>query len=84
VLAQLVVRLGCGQPWCVTLFAALAAPPAHLIAVELGCFNLLCVRKHCSLVLQTKIFFDLPASSSLLPIAQPFRIYLQQLGSCRS
>ena len=26
---------GCGQPWCVTLFAAPAAPPAHLLAAEL-------------------------------------------------
>jgi hypothetical protein len=28
----LMVRLGCGQPWCKTLFAAPAAPPAHLLA----------------------------------------------------
>ena len=28
-------RLGCGQPRCVTLFSALAAPPAHLLAAGL-------------------------------------------------
>jgi hypothetical protein len=52
-LRMLMVRLGCGQPWCVTLFAAPAAPPAHL----LGCSYLLCVCKHCSLVL---LLFGLP------------------------
>ena len=36
-LRMLMVRLGCRQPWCVTFFAALAAPPAHLRAAGLGC-----------------------------------------------
>jgi len=52
-LRMLIVRLGCGQPWCVTLFAAPAAPPAHL----LGCSNLLCMRKHCSLIIQNQGVF---------------------------
>ena len=36
-LRMLMVRLGCRQPWCVTLFVALATPPAHLRDVGLGC-----------------------------------------------
>jgi hypothetical protein len=71
------------QPWYVTLFDALAIPPARLLAA--GLLYLLCVRKHCSVVLQNK-GFSLPARRPLhhcflrLSLSQ-FHFCLQQLGS---
>jgi len=59
---MLVVRFGCRQPWCVTLFPAIAAPPAHPLAVKL---KLLCVRKHRSLVLETRFLWPVSLTLNL-------------------
>jgi len=80
-LRALMVRLGCKQPWCVTLFAAPAAPPVSCWAA-LICSACASITAWFS---KTKLcFFGLPGGHHrcfLRLSLSPFRFCLQQLGS---